>query len=326
MQEDPQKPAGVKEALHPRNKHRSRYDLDMLSKTSPELAPFVVINKYKDKTINFADPQAVKALNSALLKHYYNIASWDIPDGYLSPPVPGRADYIHHAADLLGGDNGGHVPTGPSISVLDIGVGANCIFPIIGSHEYQWKFIGTDTDAKAIQSAKLITASNPTLENAVEFRFQSIPTQVFKDIVQPGEEFDLTVCNPPFHSNLEEARMSTERKWKNLDSGKLTRNVPEVRNFGGQPNELSFPGGEEAFISHMIAQSAEIPLNCYWFTTLVSKGENMHNVYKALKKVKATEVKKIDMAQGNKVSRLVAWTFLSPAQKTEWRARHWWNS
>lgn len=59
-----------------------------------------------------------------MLKYYYNIAVWDIPEGFLCPPMPGRADYIHYAADLLI-EVERMLPKGKHIKVLDIGVGAN---------------------------------------------------------------------------------------------------------------------------------------------------------------------------------------------------------
>ncbi|MEO5970302.1 MAG: RlmF-related methyltransferase, partial [Bdellovibrionia bacterium] len=126
----------VKTGLHPRNLHRERYDFKLLCKSSPELEQYVSLNDYKDESIDFANPEAVKALNRALLKKFYNILHWDIPNQYLCPPIPGRADYIHHIADLLGSCNGGVIPRGQSVYILDVGVGANCVYPIIGHSEY----------------------------------------------------------------------------------------------------------------------------------------------------------------------------------------------
>jgi 23S rRNA (adenine1618-N6)-methyltransferase len=140
--------------LHPRNKHRLLYDFKELSKGTPELLKFVSINKFNNESIDFADPLAVKTLNKALLNYFYNIAYWDIPAGFLCPPIPGRADYIHYVADLLASFNSGVIPTGNSIRCLDIGVGANCVYPIIGNKEYNWKFVGSDIDSIAINSAK----------------------------------------------------------------------------------------------------------------------------------------------------------------------------
>jgi len=69
----------IKSKLHPRNKHRERYDFSSLIKSLPELAPFVKPNKYGDESIDFFDPDAVLMLNRALLKHYYHIDFWEIP-------------------------------------------------------------------------------------------------------------------------------------------------------------------------------------------------------------------------------------------------------
>lgn len=129
------------------------------------------LNPYNTLSIDFADPVAVALLNKTLLKYFYGVAEWGIPPEYLCPPVPGRADYLHHLADLLSHCNGGTIPRGASIRALDIGVGANCIYPIIGHCEYGWSFVGADIDPVALASAKRIVRSNKErLSCAIEFR------------------------------------------------------------------------------------------------------------------------------------------------------------
>jgi 23S rRNA (adenine1618-N6)-methyltransferase len=292
-----------KKNLHPRNKHRSRYDFATLVKSAPELRDFIQINPYGDESVNFSDPLAVKTLNTALLKHFYGLERWDIPEGYLCPPIPGRADYIHYAADLLAEFNNGNVPTGKSVKVLDVGVGANCIYPIIGHQEYGWTFVGSDIDKRAASSAENIAAANPVLAGAITIRLQPYKAQIFKGVIKPGEQFDLTICNPPFHASAEEAAEGSSRKLRNL--GKQSK----VLNFGGQQVELWCEGGEQAFIRKMIFESAELPKGKTWFTTLVSKSSNLPGIYQALEKVGATAVRTIEMAQGQKISRIVAWSF-----------------
>ncbi|RZL08485.1 MAG: DUF890 domain-containing protein, partial [Hymenobacter sp.] len=161
-----------KTVLHPRNPHRERYDFAQLTQASPPLAGFVSVNKFGDASIDFANPEAVKALNQALLKQFYGIAHWDIPAGYLCPPIPGRADYVHYVADLLAGSNGGVLPPGKRISVLDIGVGANCIYPIIGHQAYGWRFVGSETDPVALRAARNIVAANLALQGSIDCRPQ----------------------------------------------------------------------------------------------------------------------------------------------------------
>ncbi len=295
-----------KNILHPRNKHRSRYDFPELIKSLPDLTPFVAVNAHGDESIDFSNPIAVKMLNKALLKHFYGIATWDIPLNYLCPPIPGRADYIHYIADLLAESNGGSVPKGKQIKGLDIGVGANCIYPIIGRQEYGWNFVGSDVDPGAIKAAKAIISANTQLKDAVSCRQQGNKQHVFKGIVKPGERFDFTMCNPPFHSSAAEAQSGTRRKLQNL--GKH-RGKETVLNFGGQNTELWCEGGEVAFIRKMIEESTDIADQCSWFSSLVSKSASLPFIYTALKTADVAQIKTVEMAQGQKVSRFVAWTF-----------------
>ncbi|MCX6225411.1 MAG: 23S rRNA (adenine(1618)-N(6))-methyltransferase RlmF [Bacteroidia bacterium] len=295
-----------KPGLHPRNPHRFRYDFPKLIESCPELAAFVARNKHGNESIDFANPDAVKTLNKALLKHFYGITDWNIPENYLCPPIPGRADYIHHIADLLAAGNNGEIPRGEQVKVLDIGVGANCVYPIIGRKEYGWSFVGTDIDPIAIESARKIVEMNSVLKGKVELRMQPVVADVFRGIVLPEEQFDLSICNPPFHSSMEEASSATQRKISNLTQRK---NIKTVQNFGGQNIELCYVGGEEAFVRRMIQQSSRIPTQCKWFSTLIAKSDHLPAVYKSLEIARAKEVRTIDMAQGQKVSRVVAWRF-----------------
>ena len=140
--------------LHARNRNRERYDLEALMLANPELKNYIKPNKHGEDSVDFSNPIAVKLLNKALLNHYYGIKYWEFPDENLCPPIPGRADYIHHMADLLGETNSGIIPVGDKVLCLDVGVGASCIYPIIGVIEYGWKFIGSDIDPKSIASAR----------------------------------------------------------------------------------------------------------------------------------------------------------------------------
>ncbi|HEY5826096.1 MAG TPA: 23S rRNA (adenine(1618)-N(6))-methyltransferase RlmF [Cyclobacteriaceae bacterium] len=309
-----------KNGLHPRNKYQGHYDFKALIGSYSELAPFVRLNEYNDESIDFSNPEAVMMLNKALLKNHYEINHWDIPPGYLCPPIPGRADCIHHIADLLGSCNKGVVPAGNQINCLDIGVGANCIYPIIGSKEYGWSFVGSDIEPAAIQSADKIIEANASLKGKIELRLQSNSKDIFRGIVRKDEHFDLTICNPPFHSSLEEAQSGTLRKLSNLNRKRITK---PTLNFGGKNKELWCEGGEEKFVQKMITQSKLIATSVFWFSTLISKSSNLESVYSALKKAAALEVKTIPMHQGNKISRIVAWTYLTREQQQKWINTRW---
>jgi 23S rRNA (adenine1618-N6)-methyltransferase len=296
--------APEKAELHPRNRHRDRYDFGALVKACPELGPFIVEGP-RGPTVDFADSRAVRLLNRAILHATYGIAGWDIPEDYLCPPIPGRADYVHHAADLLASLHGGVIPRGAAVRILDIGTGANLVYPLIGHREYGWSFVGTDIDKAALDAGRKILRANPGLEAAIELRLQRHRGAIFEGVLKAGEVFDLSLCNPPFFSSAEEARASSRDKWRKLGRGAEGAR----RNFGGQGAELWCEGGEVAFIRRMIEESAGHPDACRWFTSLVSKSANLAAVHRSLRQAEAKDIRTVEMAQGQKRSRLVAWRF-----------------
>jgi len=289
----------AKPSLHPRNRHQGRYDFPQLIKSSPELAAFVILNPYGKESIDFANPAAVRVFNRALLKACYGIAHWDIPADYLCPPIPGRAEYLHFLADLLGDCNGGSIPRGAAVRALDIGVGANCIYPLLGHSDYGWQFLGSDIDPTALAAAQAIIQSNPGLSDAIQLRQQTERAHILQGLLQPDERFDLSLCNPPFHASLDEATRGSQRKWRGLGKADPKRKLP-VLNFGGQAAELWCVGGEAAFVRKLIEESAQIPRQVLWFSSLISKAANLPGVHAALKKAGALDVRTVEMAQGKR--------------------------
>lgn len=304
--------------LHPRNRHQGRYDFAALCVVEPRLKAFVIRNPYGKQSIDFASPTAVRVFNAALLKQLYGIQYWQIPEGYLCPPVPGRADYIHGLADLLAKDNQNTIPQGSAFRVLDIGTGASCIYPLLGHHDYGWRFIGSDIDPQALACATEILAAN-ALERAIELRLQTDPTVFFKGIVGNNERILCTLCNPPFHSSAAEATRGSARKWRNLGKQDPTRKLPKL-NFGGQSNELWCKGGELSFVRNMIRESKDYAEQVMWFSSLLSKSAHIRLLQRTLQQVGAVEVQVIKMAQGQKQSRFLAWTFQTAEQRQAWLA------
>jgi len=290
--------------LHPRNRHRGRYDFPALIGALPALAAFTRTNPAREPTIDFANPSAVLALNRALLRYHYGLTEWRLPAGYLCPPIPGRADYVHHLADLLTSASG-EIPRGADVRVLDIGTGANCIYPLLGAAEYGWNFVGTEADTTGLQAARANAAANPSVAGRIEVRPQARPEAIFAGVTKPGETFAATMCNPPFHASPAEALTGSTRKVRNL--GGDGRAV--VLNFGGRAHELWCNGGESAFVRRMIRESADQPGLSRWFTTLISKRETLPAVERTLEQVRPAEVRTIPLRQGQKQSRVIAWTF-----------------
>ena len=106
------------------------------------------------------------------------------------------------------------------------------------------------------------------------------------------------------------------RKVRNL-TGKRSKKIK--LNFSGMANELICEGGEKQFIQNMISESVNYAENCLWFTTLVSNEKNLNKIYSSLENTEAYEVKTINIGTTNKISRIVAWTFLSKEEQKHWK-------
>ncbi|CAL2104528.1 Ribosomal RNA large subunit methyltransferase F [Tenacibaculum sp. 190130A14a] len=279
-------------SLHLQNIHNNGYDFEILVSKYSKLEKFV-IEKFGKKTIDFSNPVAVKEFNKALLFAYYGITYWEFPDENLCPPIPGRVDYIHHLADLLEGKE--------NVKVLDIGTGATCIYPLLGNSVHNWDFVASDIDSKSLANAQEIIDKNE-LSNQIELRFQKDENHILKGIVNKEDQFTVTMCNPPFYKSAEEARGANRRKSRNLGNN-------AVRNFAGNANELWYIGGEKAFLHTYLYESSQLPKASTWFTSLVSKKENVESLQNSGKKLGVKEFKVIPMSQGNKVTRIVCWRF-----------------
>ncbi len=307
-----------KKKLHKRNRNLHRYNLEALQVLVPELKEYCTINKAGNPSINFSHPLAVRYLNKAILRHYYEISYWEFPEENLCPAIPGRADYIHYMADLLTQEN--HGKLSKNITCLDIGIGASAIYPIIGVVEYDWNFIGSDIDPAAIENAKKIVSSNAILKTKISCRLQTNPKELLNGIIKESDHIDLCISNPPFHASLKDAEKATQRKNRNLHGN---RTLAQSKNFSGNLNELVFEGGELGFIKQLIYESQKYSKRIFWFTSLVSKEENLFKIYQALEKQKVNQIETIEMATGNKISRIVAWTYLNETDRKNWRTNHW---
>ena len=302
-------------ALHPRNKHQQPYDFAALCAAVPALSAFVRDNGYGQLSIDFANPDAVKTLNQALLKQLYSVAHWQLPDGFLCPAVPGRVDYLHYLADLLALLNKNKVPTGSKVQLLDTGCGANLIYPLLAQAEYGWKITASELDPVAAKAAHLVIEQNQ-LQHKITLRQQPHSSHIFHGIIQPDDLFDLTLCNPPFHSSAEQALAGSERKAKNLGYKKAELN------FAGRSHELWCDGGEAAFIKTMIEESQSYARQVLWFSSLVSKQDNLPALQQQLTQ-QGAEHQVINMQQGNKQSRILVWSFMPEKQRQLWAQFRW---
>ena len=278
--------------MHAKNRYRGKHDFAALLDLEPELSDYLRTAPDGHATLDFTAARAVYLLNRTLLKRDYGLQHWDLPQGYLTPAVPGRLDYIHLLADLA-----------PQTErVLDIGTGASLIYPILGVREYGWQFVATDIHARSITVARAIVQFNSALRGVV-VRQQDDADHVFSGVLQAGEYFDVTMCNPPFYTDRSTALKVGRTKWTKL--GKRDRGLT----FAGHDTELTTRGGEARFLKTMIAESSGYRTQVGWFTCLVSKRGYLPAARQQLDRLGVTEVQVLELAQGNKQMRVLAWRY-----------------
>ena len=306
--------------LHDNSRHNNPYDFDKLSTANKNLKDFITKNKNGQDSIDFGNQIAVRELNKAILMAHYDIKYWDFPDEALCPAVPGRAEYLHHIADLLSKDtHRNQAPKGDKVSILDIGTGATLIYPLIGHQQYGWSFVGSEINPTSYVSAQKIITENKFTENQIKVIKQEDTAHIFRNVIDDKLLFDAVVCNPPFHRSKAEAEEHTKRKWLNLGHTKSKRYL----NFGGQSSELWYPGGERSFIQGMVRESSDFKKQVLWFTSLVSKKENISHIMHAAEKSQAEEAIEIELVIGNKNSRVICWTFWKEKDRKKWGDYRW---
>lgn len=328
--------------LHPRNAFKGSYDMGALVKASPSLGAHVIpaaASKSRRDTIDFADAAAVRALNQALLAADYNVRGWELPDGMLCPPIPGRADYVHHLADVLAeATANGAPPRGARVRVLDIGTGSSVIYPLIGASAYEWSFVGSESNQASYESARRIVAANAGAHASLqssEVRLQADPYRLLAGVCDEArDEFDLCMCNPPFYTSAEEFARENQRKVIGLATNRWNRNGVESprlqtrgekassNNFGGGEAELWCDGGEVAFVGALIRESEAWADRCLWFSSLVSRAEHLPPLLAKLRRARGVvDARVVDMGAGQKKTSVLLWTFTQTTARRGWARR-----
>jgi len=300
-----QAPISNNERMHPRSMHRDGLDYFDLGQRFPEFNKYVYVNRFGGASIDHGDPDALRALTRALLLHCYQLR-WEIPSGYLSPPVPSRANYIHYVADLISGTDSEAgdasdvtLLKGPDVRGVDIGIGANCIYSLLGARLYGWRMVGTEVDAAALELAKANVDRNDDMRPLVDVRLQTDASHIFQGVLNDDERFAFSVCNPPFHDTIDKAHVNPQRA---LD---------------GSHSELVCDGGELGFISRMIAESQERPKQIVWYTSLVARLTTLKEIKRRLAEAGIAARREFTLYQGKQTRWVIAWTFHGEAERQQ---------
>ena len=325
----PRAPDG--ERMHPRNVFAaSNPDFAALAATHPRLLPYLVETKDGLHTIDFASWDATFELNRALLDACYGVKHWEVPRGHLCPPVANRANYVHWIEDLLALSRPASASAsaaGPALVGLDVGVGASCVYPLIGASLNGWRFVGIDVTDVAVAGARANAAGNPAIRHLVEIRdartFRLAGTSptlenqtrtnendsrgdsLLLPAMDEHETFAFCMCNPPFFDS--DIQTEEARRRKNPGS-----------DFGGSDAETSCPGGERAFTARLFEDSLALRDRVHWFTTMCGKKETVKHLRRALasRDARVAAVRTTVFRQGKTARWGVAWSFAEHAGST----------
>ncbi|KAE8781922.1 methyltransferase-like protein 16 [Hordeum vulgare] len=310
--------------MHPRNRYAaSAPDFAALAALYPSFAPFVAVSGGGRASVDFTDFAATRELTRVLLLHDHGV-NWWIPDGQLCPTVPNRSNYIHWIEDLLSSDLIPRISnSSETVRGFDIGTGANCIYPLLGASLLGWSFVGSDVTDVALEWAKRNVESNPHLAGLIEIRnaneapCSSKPETVaeeavrenisepvdgvvrsiapiFVGVVKDSESFDFCMCNPPFFESMEEAGLNPKTSC------------------AGTAEEMACPGGEQAFITHIIEDSVSFKNSFRWFTSMVGRKANLKLLVSKVREAGASVVKTTEFVQGQTARWGLAWSFIAP--------------
>ncbi|KAM5149481.1 RNA N(6)-adenosine-methyltransferase METTL16 [Callospermophilus lateralis] len=284
-------------SMHERNRYKDiPPDFAYLASKYPDFKQHVQINLNGRVSVNFKDPEAVRALTCTLLKEDFGL-SIDIPLERLIPTVPLRLNYIHWVEDLIG-----HQDSDKSTlrRGIDIGTGASCIYPLLGATLNGWYFLATEVDDMCFNYAKKNVEQN-NLSDLI--KVVKVPQKtLLMDALKEKSEiiYDFCMCNPPFFANQLEA--------KGVNSRNPRRPPPSSVNTGGI-TEIMAEGGELEFVKRIIHDSLQLKKRLRWYSCMLGKKCSLAPLKEELRIQGVPKVTFTEFCQGRTMRWALAWSF-----------------
>ena len=271
-------------------------DFLTLIKEFPELKKYILKqNEDNEEEFQFdwSNNELSLLMDKSILNYYFNIKYYDIPKGFLIPPIPSRINYINLInsiiAKLIKDINI------KNIIGIDIGTGANIIYPILGYSIYKWKFICTEINKEAYNNAKLILQKN-NLENNINIIKQNNKDNIFISILNRENKYLFSMCNPPYYNYENEIKLEDKKR-------------DNEYNF----DEIYYKNGEYGFFQRYFEESICYKNNVFLYTILIGKKINAENIYDKLSSysdiIKIYNMQKI--LTGNNVRYIIYWSFFN---------------
>ncbi|XP_042708223.2 RNA N6-adenosine-methyltransferase METTL16 isoform X1 [Chrysemys picta bellii] len=263
---------------------------------TPSRATEECVRRCGSDSLNFKDPEAVRALTCTLLKEDFGLTI-DIPLERLIPTVPLRLNYIHWVEDLIGHQDGDKQAPRRGI---DIGTGASCIYPLLGATLNGWYFLATEVDDMCFNYAKKNVEQN-NLSDLI--KVVKVPQKtLLMDALKEESEiiYDFCMCNPPFFANQLEA--------KGVNSRNPRRPPPSSVNTGGI-TEIMAEGGELEFVKRIIHDSLQLKKRLRWYSCMLGKKCSLAPLKEELRIQGVPKVTHTEFCQGRTMRWALAWSF-----------------
>ena len=271
-------------------------DFLTLIKEFPELKKYILKqNEDNEEEFQFdwSNNELSLLMDKSILNYYFDIKYYDIPKGFLIPPIPSRINYINLINSIITKlINDIDIK---NIIGIDIGTGANIIYPILGYSIYKWKFICTEINKEAYNNAKLILQKN-NLENNINIIKQNNKDNIFISILNRENKYIFSMCNPPYYNYENEIKLEDKKR-------------DNEYNF----DEIYYKNGEYGFFQRYFEESICYKNNVFLYTILIGKKINAENIYDKLSSyndiIKIYNMQKI--LTGNNVRYIIYWSFFN---------------
>ncbi|KAL2018378.1 hypothetical protein VTK56DRAFT_913 [Thermocarpiscus australiensis] len=285
-----------------RQLYESEPDFKQLAKLDGDFAAILQDNGQ----LGFSDPRATMQLTKTLLKLDFGL-ELELPDDRLCPPVPNRHNYILWLKDLM--DTSSYSEPGRKLCGLDVGTGASCIYPLLGTVQRPWCFVATDIDAKNLSYAK----RNVEL-NGLQDRIRLLERNAEDALVPLGEAgiqfIDFVMMNPPFYASEDDMLSSARKKAR-----------PPFSACTGAPVEMVCDGGELAHVGRLLRESLVLRDRIQWYTSMLGKLTSLDALIEQLRENGIDNYAVTEFIQGSKTRRwAVGWSF-GPMRPAEHVAR-----
>ncbi|KAL6078541.1 hypothetical protein STEG23_011110 [Scotinomys teguina] len=287
----------LSKSMHVRNRYKDKPpDFAYLASKYPDFKQHIQINLNGRVSLNFKDPEAVRALTCTLLREDFGL-SIDIPLERLIPTVPLRLNYIHWVEDLIGHQDS---DKGTLRRGIDIGTGASCIYPLLGATLNGWYFLATEVDDMCFNYAKKNVEQN-NLSDLI--KVVKVPQKtLLMDALKEESEivYDFCMCNPPFFANQLEAQ--------GVNSRNSRRPPPSSINTGGI-TEIMAEGGELEFVKRIIHDSLQLKKRLRWYSCMLGKKCSLAPLKEELRVQGVPKVTFTEFCQGRTMRWALAWSF-----------------